>query len=99
MSGMENVVGVDTGAAATSACFKGLHHETAILETFGVPTAKPYPACARFKFGNGRVHQGRFVAKVPVELAGGHGKFTTFSMDAAIPALLRKGAPESLGCQ
>ena len=41
----------------------------------------------------------RFAADVPAERTGGRGKFTTFLLAADIPALLRKGALESLGRQ
>ena len=51
-----------------------------------------YPACARFKFGDGRLGEVRSAADTPVGIAVGPGKFTVFGLEASVPTLLRKAA-------
>ena len=56
-------------------------------------------AHATFRFGDGRTGDVGFAADVTVGLAGSKGQFTAFALDSDIPALLSKGALESLrGC-
>ena len=94
--GMESLAVLGTVAAAISACFGWLNPPAAMLERVGVPIAKPYPACARFKFGDGRMGDVRFTSETPAGIAGGRGKFTSLLLGADIPATPRKGALESL---
>ena len=65
----------------------------------GLPRAPTYPAQARFKFGNGRLGGVRFVADITVGVAGATRNFAAFVLDADIPAVLHRGASESLGGQ
>ena len=55
-----------------------------------------YPACVRFKFGDGRLGEVPCAAGIPVGIAGSRGKFTASASAAEIPALLRKGGLEGL---
>ena len=58
-----------------------------------------YPAHALFKFGDGRTGQVCHAADITVGVAGVKGAFTAFVLDSDNPALLSKGALESLrGC-
>ena len=85
------------GATANSACRKWRHHHNAALGRFRVPVARPYLACARFKFRNSRIDGARFGADVPVGIAGRRGPPTPLQVDASSPALLARGASDSLG--
>ena len=66
------------------------------MEGQGIEKAYPYPAEARFKFGDGRIGEARYAADITVGIAGYKGSFTAFVLDAEIPALLCKGALEAL---
>ena len=58
-----------------------------------------YPAHALFKFGGGRAGEVCHAADITVGGAGVEGTFTAVVLDSDIPALLGKGALESLrGC-
>ena len=63
----------------------------------GFLRVRPYPAIARFKFGDGRVGEVKYAADIKVGTAGCRGAFTAVALETGIPALLRKGAIESLG--
>ena len=54
---------------------------------------------ARYKFGQGRADGVKRAADIKVATAGRRGALTAFVLAADIPALLRKGALESLGGQ
>ena len=49
-----------------------------------------------FKFGDGRMGEVCHAADITVGVAGFKGAFTAFVLDSDIPALLSKGALESL---
>ena len=87
-----SVAVVDTGAAATSVRSEWLKRRGEIF----VPPATAHPACARFKFGHGRLVAVRCPADFPVEVAGIHGKFATFVLEADVPAPSPQGASEAL---
>ena len=87
---------LETGPTANLACFKWRKNHTGLLKKFGPPAAEASPACARPKFGNSRIEEIRFAADAPVEIAGRRGTTETFLVEADIPALSRKRAPESL---
>ena len=55
-----------------------------------------YQAHATFKFGDGRPGAAWPAANITAGLAGIKGLFTAFVLDSDIPALLRKGALETL---
>ena len=61
--------------------------------------AEPCPARAIFKFGDGDLGAVRRAANILVAIAGGRGKFTASLLEAAIQALLRRGALGALGGQ
>ena len=99
------MVGTDSAAAsgacatANLACLKCLGHRNFVSKKFGTPPAKPYPDRARFKLGNGRPGEVRYAADFSFGLAAACGDFAASLIDADIPALLREGAPQSLGGQ
>ena len=51
----DSVVILDTGATANLVCLRWLNHHNALLEQKGMSRVSPYPAQARFKFGDGRI--------------------------------------------
>ena len=58
-----------------------------------------FPAHAMFQFGGGRTGAVCHAADITAGVAGVKGTFTAFVLDSDIPALLSKGALESLrGC-
>ena len=91
------VVVQETGAMTNLVCVKLLGRHNSILGRWGVPGAGPYPARARFKFGDGRPGEVRVAEGIPAEIAGGRGKWTAFGQQADAPAVMRKGALGALG--
>ena len=90
---------LDTGATANLVCFQWLRHHNELLASKGLPEVSSYPAHAMFKFGDGRTVAVCRAADITVGVAGVKGAFTAFVLDSDIPALLSKGALESLrGC-
>ena len=85
------MVVLDTSAAANLVCFRGLDRHIRILEREAYQRAPTYPP------GDGRPGVVRRAEDIPVGVAGSKCKFTAFVLDADIPALLRRGAPETLG--
>ena len=65
----------------------------------GSPKAAPYPAMARFKFGDGRLGEVRHAADIEVGIARRRGALAAFVLGTGLPALLRNGALEALGGQ
>ena len=95
----DSVVILDTGATANLVCFNWLAHHNDLLARRGLPKVVSYPAHAMFKFGDGRLGEVCHAADITVGVAGVKGTFTAFVLDSDIPALLSKGALESLqGC-
>lgn len=95
----DSVVIMDTGATANLVCFNWLSHHKYLLARRGLPKVDSYPAHAMFKFGDGRLGEVCHAADITVGVAGVKGTFTAFVLDSDIPALLSKGALESLhGC-
>ena len=95
----ESAVILDTGATANLACFQRLRHHNDLLAQRGSPKVVSYPAHAPFKFGGGRAGEVCHAADIAAGVAGVKGTFTAFALDSDIPALLSKGALESLrGC-
>ena len=78
------VVVLDASAPANLIWRIGRH--TSISERRGVPRAETYPACARFKFGDGRLEEVRYAAGIPAGIAGGPEKFAAFALGAEIPS-------------
>ena len=90
---------LDTGAAANLVCFNWLSRHNNLLPKRSLPKVVSYPAHAMFKFGGGRMGEVCHAADITVGVAGVKGTFTAFVLDSVIPALLSKGALESLrGC-
>ena len=81
---------LDSGDAASLACSKWLRRRGALLRRFGIPIARPYCACANFKFRGSRTENARFAADVPSGIA-------TLFTAAGMLALLSKGALGSRG--
>ena len=92
----DSVVILDTGATANLVCFNWLSHHNDLLARRGLPKVVSYPARAMFKFGDGRVGEVCHAADIAVGVAGFKGAFTAFVLDSDVPALLSKGALESL---
>ena len=92
----ESVVILDTGATANLACFQWLRRHNELLARRGFPTVSTYQAHATFKFGDGRTGEVCHAADITVGVAGIKGVFTAFVLDSDIPALLSKGALETL---
>ena len=88
----DNLVALDSGAAANLVCFKRSENRNLLLGKQGLPRISTDPAGARFKFGDGRLREVRFVADVTVGDAGCQGALAAFALGADIPALLPKGA-------
>ena len=76
------VVVLDTSAPANLTW--RIRRHTSISECWGVPRAETYPACARFKFGDGRLEEVHYASEIPAGIAGGPGKFTAFKLEAEI---------------
>ena len=95
----DSVAILDTVATANLVCFRWLNRHNSMLGKMGLPRVSPYPAQARFKFGDGRMGVARFAVDITADRAGAKGDFTAFVLDADIPALLRRGASEALGGQ
>ena len=66
-------------------------------EKHGAPRVSTYPACRRFKFGDGRRGAERFAAESTAGIACFKETFAAFALDADTPALLSKGSLEALG--
>ena len=64
---------------------------------WGAHRAETYPACARFKFGDGRLREIHCAADSLAGIAGSRGEFTAFALEADIIALFRKGALAAQG--
>ena len=90
---------LDAGAAANLVRFQWRHHHNELLVNKGFPAVTTYPAQATFKFGDGRPGEVCHAADVTAGVAGIEGRFTAFVLDSDIPALLSRGALETLrGC-
>ena len=55
----------DTGATAKLICFKWSGHHSSISKKREIARAQPYPAHARFKFGDGRLGVVRHAVDIP----------------------------------
>ena len=75
----------------------GWERHNSILNCRGVSRAETYPACAGFKFGDGRLGDVRCAADIPLGIFGARGTFMALAPEAGIPGLLREGALEVLG--
>ena len=64
--GADSVVALEAGSTANSVCCKWLGRHNSILNCRGVSRAETYPACARFKFGDGRLGHVRCAADIPM---------------------------------
>ena len=69
-----------------------LRRHNSLLTQVGYPVAVAYRSMGSFEFGDGRMDQVHFTADAPVAIAGRRGMFTTLSVAAHIPFLLRNGA-------
>ena len=97
--GAECVTVLNARAAAYLVRFRSAVHRNEILERTEIPRVTPFPACARFKFGDGRLWQVPRDAEVSAGIAGSREKFTASAAEADISALLRKGALVGFGGQ
>ena len=88
--GEDNVAFLETGAAANLVCLRWPRNHNSLLGEQGLPRISTYPACARFKFGDGRHGEVRYAAVISVGLAGCKREFTAVLLEADIPALLRE---------
>ena len=87
-----SVVILDTGATANLVCFRWLNQHNAMLEKVDLARASTCPAHAPFKFGDRSMGGSKLAADISLGSAGANGAFTTFVLDADVPAPLRKGA-------
>ena len=67
-----------------------------LVGSLGLPGISTYRAGARFKVGGRRLGEVRYAAGITGGIVGRKGTHTAVSLDADIPASLRKGASESL---
>ena len=77
----------------------GVYRHSSILKCWGVPRAGTRPARAKLKVGDGDLGEVRRAAEILVAIDGGRGEFTASLLEAAISALLRRGAMGALGGQ
>ena len=89
MSGGNSAVNSDAGAAANSASSQWLEDRNFLRKNRGLPVVEAYPAKAKFKFGDGRIDENRFVADFPKGTPGRRCKFASISVDVEIPVLQR----------
>ena len=87
---------LDAGAPANLVCFQWLRRHNELLASRGSPAVSTYPARATFKFGDGRPGEVCHAADIAAGVAGVKGMFTAFVLDSDTPALLSKGALETL---
>ena len=92
----ESVVILDAEAAANLVCFQWLRRHNELLAQRGLTKVVSFPAHPLFKFGRGRTGEVCHAADITAGAAGVKGTFTAFVLDSDIPALLSKGALESL---
>ena len=90
-SGAESLAVLDTGAAADLVRFRLLGRRNKFPERNRISRVTIYPACARFKFGLGRLGEVRYVADIPAGMACCRDKFGAFVLEADISASLRQG--------
>ena len=95
----DSVAAFGAGANAHFACSRLLERRNRILERTGLLRVSTYPACARFRFGGGRLGAVRHTADIAVGKANNAGEFTAPAPEAEIPALSLKCALEPLGGQ
>ena len=88
---------LDSGVTADLVWSRRLTHRNSMLGLMGPPRVAPFPAQARFTFGDGRVGDVRHSADIAAGIAGAEDNFAAFASDADIPAFFRKGALGSLG--
>ena len=77
---------LDAGAAASLARFRWLDNRSQLLEKHAFSHVLTHPACARFKFGGGRLGEVRSAADITVGNAGCKETSTVFALDAGVPA-------------
>ena len=87
---------LEPGATANLVRFQWLRRHNELLVRRGFPAATTYQAHATFKFGDGRAGEVCRAADITVGVAGVKGVFTAFVLDSENPALLSKGALETL---
>ena len=92
----ESVVILGTGATANLVCFQWLRRHNDQLAQRCLPKVVSYPAHALFKFGGGRTGEVCHAADITVGVVGIKGTSTAFVLGSDIPALMSKGALESL---
>ena len=85
------------GATANLVRLRRAGHLNEILKRSEIPRITAYPACARFKFGDGRRGEVHRDGDILAGIAGSREKFTASATEADISALLRKGASGRLG--
>ena len=98
VAGIDSVVALDTVATGNSDSSQWRNRRNTVLGEFGVPPAKPRPACARFKFRKGWMNEFRLAANAPAGIAVRRGEFP-FLLEAHIPAMSCNGALQSAGGQ
>ena len=90
---------LNAGATANLVRSRRAGHQNEALKRNEIPRVTPFPACARFKFGDGRRGEVRRDGDVLAGIAGSREKFTASAAEADISALLRKGASVGFGGQ
>ena len=93
----DSVAVLDMGATASLACFKWLAGHNSHLQQIEIPQVSRYPKMPRVQFGDRRIGEVRYAADINVRTVGRRGTLTACVPEAAVPALLRKGAREALG--
>ena len=93
----ECVAVLNAGATANLVRSRRAGHQNEALKRNEIPRITAYPACARFKFGDGRRGEVRRDGGILAGIAGCREKFAASATEADISALLRKGASGRLG--
>ena len=88
---------LNASAAPNLARFRWVGHHNEYSEREENPRVTAYAACARYKFGDGRLGEVRRAADISAGIAGSRGKFAPSATEKDISALLRRGALGGLG--
>ena len=96
--GQDCVAAPDSRAAADAALFRQLGNRNLLFERQRLPRVSNCSACVRFKFGEGRLGEARFVADITVGTAGCRGTLTACDVLTVrwISAVLREGNSSSV---
>ena len=89
---------LNASAAPNLARFRRVGHRNEYSEREENPRVTAYAACARYKFGDGRLGEVRRAADISAGIAGSRGKFAPSATETeGISAFLRRGALGGVG--